>query len=66
MPGRIAQVLRLRITMRESVAFLDGRAGLSAADEVQDAEYGMAEAGAFRSLLDSPQDRSHFARPRLS
>jgi len=62
MPGRIAQVLRLRITMRESVAFLDGRAGLSAADEVQDAGYGVAEASAFRSLLDSPQDRSHLAR----
>ncbi|MDP2706216.1 MAG: hypothetical protein Q8O70_01740 [Burkholderiales bacterium] len=28
MPGRITQVLRLRITSRESVAFIDERAGL--------------------------------------
>ena len=30
MPGRITQVLRLRITIRESVAFLEERAGLGA------------------------------------
>jgi len=62
MLGRITQVLRLCTTMRESVAFPEERAGLSATDEVQDAGYGVAEASAFRSLLDSPQDRSHLAR----
>ena len=35
-------MLRLRISMRESVAFPDGRAGLNAADELQDAEYRVA------------------------